>query len=106
VSHGTVLPDGRGMLGNRRHEQQSNTVMPLGVTNYSQKIFDKKLPDNAEHHDSRLRRKKRESEPQILGGDRVERKARGRPRVSSRDETATGCECVNFLFCPLNIKLL
>lgn len=89
--------DGRGMLGIQRlkyqkQKQEFKNVMPFGVTNYSHIALDQKLPVDAqdsESHKSRLRQKKHKTSAQALDDERVEQKARGRPRVNSTDETAT-----------------
>jgi hypothetical protein len=89
--------DGRSILGTQRliyqrQKQQSKNVMPFGVTNHSHMTLDQKWPaaaQDTEGHDSRPRQKKPKTEAQNLNDKQIERKARGRPRVSSIDETAT-----------------
>lgn len=80
-------PDGRDRAGRRR--QEAKEMLPLGVVDNGRLELNRKTPMDAETYDSGPRRKKPRIERQSPDDEEETKgKARGRPRVSPKDETA------------------
>jgi hypothetical protein len=82
--------DGRNSMRSERMKQQSENVLPFGVTENPRSRIDPELMQDSEDQDSGPRRRKK-ARIEIHSGDdddEARKKARGRPRVDTKDETA------------------
>jgi hypothetical protein len=80
--------DWEGTFRDERREQQPQNVLPFGVTGHPRIRLDRKMPVDAEDHDSGPRGRKPRTEAQSLDDEEeLKGKARGRPSVNPKDET-------------------
>jgi hypothetical protein len=98
ILNAETYDDGRGTLGEeRRKKQQLESEWPFGVTDNTRMRSNPKLPMDTDGHDSGPRRKKARPESQSQDDEEgVEGKARGRPRVNPKDETAADVSVSSF----------
>ena len=98
-----------------RQIQTPKNILPFGIINHSRSGLDPTFPEphtdteniqDTDDYGSRPRQKKLRTEFETLDDELVQRKARGRPMVITKDETAADVSVSKFLIFRTASKIL